>query len=566
MILIGNKTPKSITIGGKDVASIALNNETVWNKQALIESPLRVVNNVVGSAITVTLTRNGSPDDIDMEYSTDNVNWHTWTETNGVRSMSVAQNGNLYLRGNNPNGLNPTNSDSNYYSFTADKKYAMAGDIRSLISRYEIDAIPNSAFRRFFAGSTTLYNASYMKLPAKKPGRWAYLHLFSGCTGLVSAPHELPATNLVNENNSDGRCYGFMFKNCTSLTTMPRIKATDFGYQSCYEMFKNCTSLTQQWASDSPSVGTKEKITFNIASDNGQTYSFYAMFQGCSSLTDASGITATKTTNWQSYVCKDMFRDCSALTSAPSITFSSFEDGYSHCQGMFHGCTSLVSTPNIHLDAPTLYGLTYKNMYYDCTSLTTAPEIKATTLTDSGTNHENGSLAIMFQNCSSLTYIKVNFTDWNNGYYTNHWTHGLPSSGRFDCPSELAQTKNASGNTTSPHYIPYNWSINEEPPTPKLPNPTITYINQSGSKIIKITTPGISGVTYYYNIQKKYNIADYVYCYEINDPSIYSTQKTGTGSNSEIIISVENIVSAFGIKVFSSKSGYTNSDIVCYTR
>lgn len=458
MILIGNKTPESITIGGKDVASIAIASETVWNKQVLIESPLRVVNNVAGSAINVTLTRNGSPADIDMEYSTDNVNWHTWTETNGVRSMNIAQNGNLYLRGNNPNGLNPTSSDKYYYSFTADKKYAMAGDIRSLISRYEIDAIPNSAFRKFFFGSTTLYDASYMRLPAKKPGKCAYLHLFNGCTDLVLAPHELPSTNLVNSNNDDGRCYGYMFNGCTSLTTMPRIKATKFGFQSCYEMFRGCTSLKYQWANDTLSVETKENISFTIESGNDKTYCFCGMFYGCSALVNASGITATKT-GWAECECQNMFRDCSSLTSAPSITFGSFASGYSHCQGMFQGCTSLVSTPNIHLDAPTLYTLTYKNMYYGCTSLKTAPEIKATTLTDSGTNHENGSLAIMFYNCSSLTYIKVNFTDWNNGYYTQQWTYGLPASGTFYKPSTLPLTKNASGNTTNPHYIPYNWAV-----------------------------------------------------------------------------------------------------------
>jgi hypothetical protein len=81
------------------VKEIRHNGNTMWEEGTPIASPLRVVNNVAGSAITVTLTRNGSPADIDIEYSTDNVNWTTWTETNGVRSMSIAKNGNLYLRG-----------------------------------------------------------------------------------------------------------------------------------------------------------------------------------------------------------------------------------------------------------------------------------------------------------------------------------------------------------------------------------------------------------------------------------------------------------------------------------
>ena len=441
----------------QEVTAIKHNGNTIWEKKILIASPLRVVNNVAGYAITVTLTRNGSPADINIEYSTDNVNWNTWTETNGVRSMSIAQNGNLYLRGNNPNGLNPTNSDSDYYSFTADKKYAMAGDIRSLVSRYEIDNIPNSCFRKFFYNSTTLDNASYMRLSATKPGQWAYLHLFGGCTGLKLAPHELPATNLVNENNGDGRCYGYMFKNCSSLTTMPIIKTTHFGYQSCYEMFRGCSALTNQWATATPSDSSKTNISFTIESGNNKTHSFYGMFQGCTSLVNAGGIYATKT-GWREGECQNMFRDCTSLTTAPSMTFGSFVGGMSHCQGMFHGCTSLVSTPNIKLDASVMYALTCKNMYYGCTSLTTAPEIKATTF-DNGGNTDNGSLAIMFYNCSSLNYIKVHFTSWNSGAYTKQWTYGTKSTGTFYKPSSLPSTKNTSGNTTNPHYIPYNWTV-----------------------------------------------------------------------------------------------------------
>lgn len=458
-LIINGQEVNNITLNGTDVEQISDGVNTLWEKGTPIGSPLRVVNNVAGSAITVTLTRNGSPADIDIEYSTDNANWTTWTETNGVRSMSIAQNGNLFLRGNNPNGLNPTNSDSDYYSFTADKKYAMAGDIRSLISRYEIDDIPNSCFRKFFYNSTTLDNASYMSLKATKPGQWAYLHLFGGCTGLKLAPHELPATNLVNENNSDGRCYGYMFKNCSSLTTMPIIRATRFGYQACYEMFNGCSALTKQWATATPSDSSTTNISFTIESGNNKTHCFYAMFQGCTSLVDASGITATKTA-WAANECYNMFYGCTALTSAPSITFGSFASGNAHCQQMFYNCTSLVSTPNIHLNATTVYQQTYKNMYRGCTKLTSAPEIKATTMF---ADVNNGSLVGMFYGCSALTYIKVNFTDWNSGNYTTQWTYGVHISGRFDCPTTLTATKNTDAfniyDQTS--YIPQGWGVNK---------------------------------------------------------------------------------------------------------
>lgn len=457
--MIDVSTAQSITLNGSDVLRITEGGVVLWEKKTPITSPLRVVNNVAGSAITVTLTRNGNPADINVEYSTNNVNWNTWTETNGVRSMSIAQNGNLYLRGNNPNGLNPTNSNTDYYSFTADKKYAMAGDIRSLVSRYEIDKLPVGCFRRFFFGSTTLDNVSYVRFEATKLSASAYRELFSGCTGLKLAPHELPATDLVDSNDSVGRCYGHFFYNCTSLTTMPIIRARKFANSACYEMFRGCTSLTKQWATATPSDSSTTNISFTIESGNNGTQVFNGMFFGCTALIDASGITATKTA-WAAGECYNMFYGCTSLTSAPSITFGSFASGTAHCQQMFHNCTSLVSTPNIHLDATTIYQQTYKNMYRGCTSLTTAPEIKATTMF---ADVNNGSLVGMFYGCTALSYIKVNFTDWNSGNYTTQWTYGTKSTGTFYKPSSLPSTKNTSGNTTNPHYIPYDWTVTLNP-------------------------------------------------------------------------------------------------------
>ena len=184
------------------------------------------------------------------------------------------------------------------------------------------------------------------------------------------------------------------------------------------------------------------------------------MFQNCTALVNAGGITATQTTNWKASVCYNMFYGCTALTSAPSIIFGSFASGTLHCQQMFYKCTSLVSTPNIHLDATTVYQQTYKNMYRGCTSLTTAPEIKATTMF---ADVNNGSLVGMFYGCTALTYIKVNFTDWNSGNYTKQWTYGVHISGRFDCPTTLTATKNTDAfniyNQTS--YIPQGWGVNK---------------------------------------------------------------------------------------------------------
>ena len=537
----------SIKLNGQTVTKISDGVNTLWEQRTVIASPLMVVNNVAGSAITVTLTRNGSPADINIEYSTDNVNWQTWTETNGVRSMSIAQSGNLYLRGNNPNGINPLNNDTDYYAFTADKKYAMAGDIRSLISHYEIDTIPTAALSRFFKNSTTLDNVSYVGFKATNLGTFAYSQLFYGCTGLKLSPHLLPSTTVSD------RGYDYMFYGCSALQVMPIISATNFGNNSCRDMFYGCSALTQQWATATATDSTKTNISFTIASSG--THSFNEMFRDCTSLVNASGITATQTTNWKPSVCINMFYGCTALTSAPSITFGSFASGTAHCQQMFYNCTSLASTPNIHLDATTVYQQTYKNMYRGCTKLTTAPEIKATTMF---ADVNNGSLVGMFYGCSALTYIKVNFTDWNSGNYTNSWTYNCNSYGRFDCPSGLTKTKNASGNTTNPHYIPYNFGVNANP---TLPTPSITKVSgssTSSSKRItaKFTVSGVSGVTYY--VTEGWGSTP-------NNPTTtnYQYKFTGTGTNSEYekTFTDYNSYTTVKLKALAVKSGYTNSSI-----
>ena len=540
-----------ISLNGQTVTKIGDGVNTLWEHRTPIGSPLRVVNNVAGSAITVTLTRNGSPDDIDIEYSTDNVNWNTWTETNGVRSMSVAQNGSLYLRGNNPNGLNPTESQTNYYSFTADKKYAMAGDIRSLISRYEIEEIPDGAFMRFFFNSTTLDNVSYVGLKATRLGKSAYRYLFNGCTGLRFSPHILPAAT------ASEYAYNAMFNGCSSLGVMPIISATSFGNYACMNMFSGCSALTKQWATATATDSAKTNIAFTIASSDAG--SFNCMFQVCTSLVNAGGITATQTTDWGNACFNAAFYGCTALASAPSITFGSFASGTAHCQNMFYNCTSLVSTPNIHLNATTVYQQTYKSMYRGCTKLTTAPEIKATTLY---ANANNGSCAAMFYGCTALTYIKVNFTDWNSGNYTNSWTYNCNSYGRFDCPTSLPQTKNASGNTTNPHYIPYNFSVNANP---KVTTATVSKTGGGTNSAayyswatVKFSTSGMSGVTYYINYGTS----------SPNNPSTtsYNRKLDGTGSNSEASSELRNSGSVSAvtlyIKVLSVKEGLANSDIL----
>ena len=63
-------------------------------------------------------------------------------------------------------------------------------------------------------------------------------------------------------------------------------------------------------------------------------------------------------------------------------------------------------------------------MFSGCSSLTTAPVLPATTLV-------NNCYSNMFENCTSLNYIKAFFTTTPSSSYTNNWVSGVAPTGTF---------------------------------------------------------------------------------------------------------------------------------------
>ena len=131
-------------------------------------------------------------------------------------------------------------------------------------------------------------------------------------------------------------------------------------------------------------------------------YCYYNMFNGCTALTKAPALPATKLT----FACyTQMFYDCTSLTQAPALPATTLADWcYSN---MFHGCTSLTQAPA--LLATTLTSRCYNQMFHSCTSLTQAPALPATTLADN-------CYYSMFWNCTSLTQAPelpaITLADW----------------------------------------------------------------------------------------------------------------------------------------------------------
>ena len=117
---------------------------------------------------------------------------------------------------------------------------------------------------------------------------------------------------------------------------------------------------------------------------------FWKLFEGCSELTSAPDLPATKLADW---CYGTMFYGCTNLTSAPELPATTLAEGCYYY--MFYGCTNLTFAPELR--ATTLVGDCYGYMFYGCTNLTSAPELPATTLA-------KGCYYYMFYGCTNLTF------------------------------------------------------------------------------------------------------------------------------------------------------------------
>ena len=240
-----------------------------------------------------------------LQYSVNNGKWENVVVDKEVTFGGT--NGNLRLRGTNING---TASNRNKYStitFT-DKtvKVACTGDIRTLLDweKYKTVDTQNARFCILFKDCSVLTSAP--KLPATTLASYCYYGMFSGCTSLESAP-ELPATTLADN------CYSSMFNGCTSLTAAPVLKATTLAIYCYYCMFKGCTSLT-----------AAPVLKATTLAD----YCYFSMFYDCTSLTSAPELKAT-TLAIYSYYC--MFYGCTKLSTVTMLAPSDKISKVSNC-------------------------------------------------------------------------------------------------------------------------------------------------------------------------------------------------------------------------------------------
>lgn len=354
------------------------------------------------SISSVTKRWNGT-----MEYSTDTINWTTWTgsQITAAQVGDGAQAGDgeyyLYLRGSGNTTVSATSSTASGAWTLTGSNISCEGDIENLrewngtpstmaaycyqqmfmnqaalvkAPRLSATTLANSCYAYMFQGTsiTTAPELPVMSLPT-----YCYLQMFCNCKNLTAAP-ALPATAINNG------CYSAMFSGCSSLVSAPSELPAATLANSCYkQMFQGCAITT------APSLPAMTMVS--------QCY--YSMFESCTNLTAAPALPATTLYEKCYYT---MFKGCSSLVTAPTLPATEMKNQcYYH---MFENCTSLVSAPD--LPATTLYQSCYEAMFKGCTGLKMIPALSATT-------SKGYCYRYMFQNCSALEISRTGpGTEW----------------------------------------------------------------------------------------------------------------------------------------------------------
>lgn len=137
----------------------------------------------------------------------------------------------------------------------------------------------------------------------------------------------------------------------------------------------------------------------------------------------------------------------SLIDSDGFATATTLQSTYTFAE-MFGKCTGLTSAKNLIMPATTLTERCYRSIFNGCTRLTTAPELPAAT-------KPNGSYDYMFNNCTSLQYVKclainVSATPLSN----NGWLNNVSPTGTFVKHPDATWESGV-------HGIPNGWTVQE---------------------------------------------------------------------------------------------------------
>lgn len=235
---IGTNDISKIYLGGVEVSNIYLGTSQVYDGGSEPTPPTPVPYDeqyltFVAEADNCTIQAVDAHSNV-FQYSTDNGT--TWNNLANNQSTTAVNSGETIMF--KASGLTVDSSDG-IGTLKPSVRASVQGNIMSLVYGDNFTGqttMNNYQFRGLFYTCANITSAGNLVLPATALTLYCYRSMFTGCSGLTTAP-ELPATTLA------GYCYSYMFNGCTSLTTSPELPATTLA-QYCYEyMFRNCTNL-----------------------------------------------------------------------------------------------------------------------------------------------------------------------------------------------------------------------------------------------------------------------------------------------------------------------------------
>ena len=197
---------------------------------------------------------------------------------------------------------------------------------------------------------------------------------------------EIENINLLDTSNVTNMWY--MFRECSSLTSLDVSKFDTSNVTNMSSMFSECNSLTNLDVSN-----------FNTSKIKNMGY----MFSGCSRLTslDVSNFNTSKVTSMY-----DMFEDCSGLTSLDVSNFNTSQ--VTSMNSMFSGCKGLTSLDVSKFDTSQVTDM--NAMFSGCNSLTSLDV----------SNFDTSNVTIMysmFSYCNNLAIL--NLGNFNTSQVTN---------------------------------------------------------------------------------------------------------------------------------------------------
>jgi hypothetical protein len=249
---------------------------------------------------------------------------------------------------------------------------SISGNLNALLGDDIPLTIGNYCFNNMFNGCTNLVSAD-IELPATTIGIECYKGMFEGCTNLTSLSLYLPAETLKNS------CYKNMFKECTNLRDVSMPGATTLA-TSCYEsMYEGCTHITNPGITDLPVRTLAPSCYKKMFSRSGITRTFYFY----------DDVTLAP------YCFDNMYNGCTEITTLYALNMTTLAEGCYN--GMFKNCIYITTTPELPAPRENLQPYCYNQMFMGCESLTIAPIIPY------GGNLVANCYSEMFSGCSELT-------------------------------------------------------------------------------------------------------------------------------------------------------------------